>query len=57
VAAPAVLASTYHLSADESADLESYGRSSNPTWRHVESALAELEGATSALVFSSGMAA
>jgi cystathionine gamma-lyase len=57
VAPPAVLASTYHLSADDSVDLDSYGRSSNPTWRHVESALAELEGATSALVFSSGMAA
>jgi cystathionine gamma-lyase len=57
VAPPPVLASTYHLSTDETADLDTYGRSSNPTWRHLESALAELEGATSALVFSSGMAA
>jgi cystathionine gamma-lyase len=57
VAPPAVLASTYHLSTDDSDDLDTYGRSSNPTWRHVESALAELEGATRALVFSSGMAA
>jgi cystathionine gamma-lyase len=57
VAPPAVLASTYHLSTDDFADLDAYGRSSNPTWRHVESALAELEGATSALVFSSSMAA
>jgi cystathionine gamma-lyase len=51
------LASTYHLSTDDSDDLDTYGRSSNPTWRRVESALAELGGATSALVFSSGMAA
>ncbi|ORW96199.1 cystathionine gamma-lyase [Mycobacterium sp. IEC1808] len=57
VAAPAVLASTYHLSADETADLDAYGRSSNATWRQVESALAALEGAAGAVVFSSGMAA
>jgi cystathionine gamma-lyase len=56
VSAP-VLASTYHLSTDETADLDTYGRSSNPTWRHLESALAQLEGADSALVFGSGMAA
>jgi cystathionine gamma-lyase len=52
-----VLASTYHLSGDETADLDTYGRSSNPTWRQLESALAQLEGAAAALVFSSGMAA
>jgi cystathionine gamma-lyase len=52
-----VLASTYHLSADETADLDTYGRASNASWRQVESAVAELEGATSAVVFSSGMAA
>jgi cystathionine gamma-lyase len=52
-----VLASTYHLSTDEAADLDTYGRSSDPTWRRLESALAQLEGAASALVFSSGMAA
>ena len=57
VAPPPVLASTYHLSSDDTADLDTYGRSSNPTWRHLELALAELEGAASALVFSSGMAA
>ncbi|MGF2944711.1 aminotransferase class I/II-fold pyridoxal phosphate-dependent enzyme, partial [Mycobacterium sp. Lab-001] len=57
VAPPAVLAATFHLSDDESADLDVYGRSSNPTWRQLESALAELEGAASAVVFSSGMAA
>ncbi|TVS77063.1 cystathionine gamma-lyase [Mycobacterium helveticum] len=56
VSAP-VLASTYHLSTDEAADLDTYGRSANPTWRHLESALAQLEGADSALVFGSGMAA
>lgn len=52
-----VLASTYHLSADENESLDSYGRSSNPTWRQLESALAELEGAAAALTFASGMAA
>jgi cystathionine gamma-lyase len=57
VAPPLVPASTYHLSTDETADLDTYGRSSNPTWRQLESALAELEGATASLVFGSGMAA
>ena len=37
--------------------MDSYGRSSNPTWRQLESALAELEGAATALTFGSGMAA
>lgn len=57
VAPQAVLAATYHLSGDETAALDNYGRSSNPTWRQLESALAELEGAGGALVFGSGMAA
>lgn len=57
VSAPPVPASAYHLSADESQPQDTYGRSSNPTWRQLESALAELEGATAALSFSSGMAA
>jgi cystathionine gamma-lyase len=57
VAPPPVPASTYHLSPDESAEFDSYGRASNPTWRQLESALAALEGATSAYAFSSGMAA
>jgi cystathionine gamma-lyase len=57
VAPSPVLASTYHLSADDTDGLDSYGRTANPTWRHLEAALAELESATSALVFSSGMAA
>jgi cystathionine gamma-lyase len=51
------LASTYHLSPDENEPLDSYGRYSNPTWRQLESALAELEGAARALTFGSGMAA
>jgi cystathionine gamma-lyase len=52
-----VPASAYHLDPDESASFDSYGRSSNPTWRALESALAALEGAASALTFSSGMGA
>jgi cystathionine gamma-lyase len=57
VAPAPVPTSTYHLSADETVDLDVYGRSSNPTWRHLEAALAQLEGASAALVFGSGMAA
>jgi cystathionine gamma-lyase len=52
-----VPAATYHLSPDETEPLDSYGRSSNPTWRQLEAALAELEGAATALTFGSGMAA
>lgn len=52
-----VPASAFHLSADESEPLDTYGRVSNPTWRQLESALAELEGASSALTFASGMGA
>ena len=57
VTPPPVPASTYHLSPDEAEPLDSYGRSSNPTWRQLESALAELEVAAAALTFGSGMAA
>jgi cystathionine gamma-lyase len=57
IAPPPVPASSYHLSPDETTPLDSYGRSSNPTWRQLESALAELEGAAAALTFGSGMAA
>lgn len=57
VAAPPVFASAYHLAADEDDTLDSYGRRSNPTWRQLESALAQLEGAAAALSFASGMAA
>lgn len=52
-----VPASTFHLSAEESSDHDFYGRASNPTWRDLEAALAQLEGAASTLVFGSGMAA
>jgi cystathionine gamma-lyase len=57
VAPPPVPASAYHLSSDESLPLDTYGRGSNPSWRQLESALAQLEGAASALTFGSGMAA
>ena len=49
--------SAYHLSADEGSEEHVYGRYSNPGWSQLESALAQLEGAGSALVFGSGMAA
>jgi cystathionine gamma-lyase len=52
-----VPASTFHLSVEESGDHDVYGRNSNPTWRQLEAALAQLEGASAALVFGSGMAA
>ena len=57
VAPPPVPASAYHLSPDESLPLDTYGRGGNPNWRQLESALAQLEGAASALTFGSGMAA
>lgn len=57
VSPPPVPASAYHLPPDEDDALDSYGRRSNPTWRQLESALAQLEGASAALVFGSGMAA
>jgi cystathionine gamma-lyase len=57
VAPPPVPVAAYHLAEDESAPLDFYGRNSNPSWRQLESALAELEGARSALTFASGMAA
>ena len=57
IALPPVLASAYHIPPSEDDSLDSYGRYHNPTWRQLESALAELEGAASALTFGSGMAA
>ncbi|MDA2892983.1 cystathionine gamma-lyase [Mycolicibacterium sp. BiH015] len=57
VSPPPVPASAYHLPADEDDTLDSYGRRSNPTWRQLESAMAQLEGASAALTFGSGMAA
>ena len=52
-----VPASAFHLSEDEGSEAHVYGRYSNPVWAHLESALAQLEEATSALAFGSGMAA
>ncbi|BBY61721.1 cystathionine gamma-lyase [Mycolicibacterium sarraceniae] len=52
-----VLASAFHLSDAEGSEANTYGRGSNPTWRQLEAALAQLEGATGALTFGSGMAA
>ncbi len=52
-----VLASAFHLSPDEGSEQDTYGRGSNPTWRRLESALAQLETADTALSFGSGMAA
>ncbi|WP_197380868.1 cystathionine gamma-lyase [Mycolicibacterium mengxianglii] len=57
VAPQLVPATTYHLASDATEGLDFYSRVSNPTARQAESALAELEGAASALVFGSGMAA
>lgn len=51
-----VFTSTYHaLPSGEPGDF--YGRNSNPTWRALEAALAELERAEAALVFPTGMGA
>ena len=57
IAAVPVPAAAYHLSDDEGSEPHVYGRYSNPTWTHLESALADLEAASWALVFGSGMAA
>lgn len=52
-----VFAAPYLLSADEGSESDFYARNSHPGWRVLEDALATLERAQSALVFSSGMAA
>lgn len=52
-----VPAAAYHLDAAEDDSTDTYGRRSNPTWRQLESALAALESASTAVVFGSGMAA
>lgn len=57
VAHTPVPASAFHLCAEEGSEVHVYGRYSNPVWTHLESALARLEDATTALVFGSGMAA
>jgi cystathionine gamma-lyase len=57
IAPPPVPAAAFHIPPSEDDSLDSYGRYHNPTWRQLESALAELEGAAAALTFASGMAA
>ena len=52
-----VPASAFHLSAAEGSEDHVYGRYSNPVWTRLETALAGLEEATSAVSFGSGMAA
>jgi|tagenome__1003787_1003787.scaffolds.fasta_scaffold20864359_2 cystathionine gamma-lyase len=52
-----VLAAPYHLPGDPHQTSYGYGRYDNPTWAAYEQALAELEGASHAIVFASGMAA
>jgi len=53
-----VFAAPYHLDprVGPQAGLDAYGRTDNPTWRALESAIGELEGGE-CVVFSSGMAA
>lgn len=53
-----VLAAPYHLDPVHGPrpGLDGYGRTDNPTWRALESAIGELEGGR-CVVFSSGMAA
>jgi cystathionine gamma-lyase len=51
-----VLAAPFHLTGDPAAAAYGYARDGNPTWTHLEAALAELEGGE-AVVFGAGMAA
>jgi cystathionine gamma-lyase len=50
-------AGPYHLEGDPASSPYAYGRYHNPTWTAYEKALTELEGGSSTVVFSSGMAA
>lgn len=53
-----VFAGPFHAAGDPTGIPYTYARSHNPTWTHVESAIAQLEGPGShALLFGSGMAA
>ena len=52
-----VFAAPFHLPGDAHQTEFGYSREANPTWVAYESALAELDGATHATVFGSGMAA
>lgn len=50
-------AGTYHLTGDPTSSPYTYGRYHNPTWSAYEKAIGELEGGSSTVVFSSGIAA
>jgi len=56
-----VFAAPYHAPGDPSAIPYTYARSHNPTWTHLEKAIAQMESGegyrATALVFASGMAA
>jgi len=56
-----VLAAPYHLSSEEGSESDYYARVSNPGWRGLEGALAELEGdgeaSVGSAVFGTGMSA
>lgn len=52
-----VFAAPYLLGEDERDDVDTYARASNPGWRALESALADLEHASAARVVGSGMSA
>ncbi|MGC0363420.1 cystathionine gamma-lyase [Rhodococcus sp. 27YEA15] len=52
-----VFAAPYQLSSEEGSETDTYARASNPGWRALEAALAELEGARYAVVTGSGMSA
>jgi cystathionine gamma-lyase len=56
-----VFAAPYHAPGDPSSIPYTYARSHNPTWTHLEKAIAQMESGegyrASALVFASGMAA
>jgi cystathionine gamma-lyase len=52
-----VFAGPYHLEGDPAGSPYAYGRYHNPTWTAYEKALTELEGGSSTVAFSSGMAA
>ena len=52
-----MLAAPFHLPGNPAETRFGYSRNDNPTWAAYEQALAELDGATRATVFASGMAA
>jgi cystathionine gamma-lyase len=53
------LAAPYHLDPDlgPQPGFDAYGRTDNASWRHLEAAIGDLEGAPACVTFSSGMAA